>query len=101
MGVVKILLCLFVSESRGVVSVTSKKTAINEYRYDWICSRGRRERLVQDFCSSSHCGQVVFEDSVIWDKGIVFHPSVNLEVHLGLWLTRLMMWRVPLSRMGW
>jgi hypothetical protein len=50
--------------------------------------------------SSSHFGQVVFKDSVIWDKGVVFHPCVDLEVHLGLWLTRLMMWRVLVIRIG-
>jgi hypothetical protein len=56
--------------------------------------------LVQEMGSSSHFGQVVFKDSVIWDKGVVFHPCVDLEVHLGLWLTRLMMWRVLVIRIG-
>jgi hypothetical protein len=71
-----------VSIRRCSFSFTSRKTALNDYAFDYHLIA---TRLSYDCCilgGGSHCGQVIADILVIVDTGVVFHHDGDVELHL-------------------
>jgi hypothetical protein len=60
--------------------VTSRNGGFYDYNYNCVSSRTGHVRLEQQFPVRSHCGRVVSDRVVVWDRGDVLHWLADLAL---------------------
>jgi hypothetical protein len=63
-------------------SFTSRKTALNDYAFDYHLTATRLSYDCCIFWKRNHCGQVIADILVIVDMGVVFHHDGDVEINL-------------------